>query len=470
MGKILLQFNYICFKHILRNMKLLTLIFSIFFISFSIFSQSSDTTKTFIDKTKIQIKLTDAKHKYYQHNYRASIIAFKEVLALDKTNSKANYGIAQCEYALKNFSKAKEHVTKAYNKNRNVDSDVHFLMGNIYFRTGELELAKKFLTKFKSQIKESKSQEYDIDLILNQIAYAKESIKSPIDVTIYNMGEIINSKSPEFAPCISQDGKYMVFTSRRANTKGGGIDVNFDHMYYTDIYLCEWDENTNDWGEPSNTLGKVNTEYHDGGLSFTADNSLLIYRNIYNVTRSGDIYISKQAKSGNWATPKPIAYRDKKIRNKINSSYFESSASITADGQYIYFVSERPGGQGLADIYYVKKSGKTYTEPKNLGSSINTTNDEKCVFIHPDGNVLFFTSNGRAESIGSYDIYYCTGGHGNWSEPKNLGYPINTFMEEKTISVSKDGKTAYVGAYYDIDSRGDADLFKIDISKLNLVE
>ena len=97
-------------------------------------------------------------------------------------------------------------------------------------------------------------------------------------------------------------------------------------------------------------------------------------------------------------------------------------------------------------------------------------NDEKCVFIHPDGNVLFFTSNGRAESIGSYDIYYCTGEHGNWSEPKNLGYPINTFMEEKTISVSKDGKTAYVGAYYDIDSRGDADLFKVDISKLNLVE
>ena len=114
--------------------------------------------------------------------------------------------------------------------------------------------------------------------------------------------------------------------------------------------------------------------------------------------------------------------------------------------------------------------GDTLNLPENLGTSINSANDEKCVFIHPDGNVLFFTSNGRENSIGSYDIYYCTGGHGKWSEPINIGYPINTFLEEKTISISKDGKTAYVGAYYDIESKGDADLFKIDISGLGIFE
>ena len=88
--------------------------------------------------------------------------------------------------------------------------------------------------------------------------------------------------------------------------------------------------------------------------------SFLVYRNIFGVTKSGDIYISSQGKSGDWASPKPIAYKDKKISNKINSTYFESSASITSDGKYIYFVSERPGGQGQADIYFVKKQGKTY--------------------------------------------------------------------------------------------------------------
>jgi hypothetical protein len=115
-----------------------------------------------------------------------------------------------------------------------------------------------------------------------------------------------------------------------------------------------------------------------------------------------------------------------------------------------------------------KKDGKTYSEPINLGDKINTSGDEKCVFIHPSGKILFFTSNGREESIGSYDIYYCTGGPDNWSDPINMGSPINTTVEEKTINVSNDGKKAYVGGYYNINNQGDADLYEIDISDLNI--
>ena len=446
-----------------------TLILILIFICSSNGMTQVDTTKNIIDKTKIQIKLYDAKNKFYSRNYPVSINLYREVLAIQKNNPKANYGIAECQFALKNFKNAKESIEKAYQANPEVDPDVDYLMGNIYHRLGELDKAEKSIKLFKSKVKESKLLDYDVDLILNQISYAKKAIKKPLDASIKNMGENINTKEEEYAPCISQDGKYMVFTSRRADTKGGGIDVNYDHSYFSDIYLCEWDDYTKAWSEPQNTLGKVNTEYYDASLGFTADNSLLVYRNITNVTRGGDIYLSKQGKSGSWATPKPIAHKDKKISKKINSTYFESSASTPSDDNYIYFVSDRPGGSGQADIYFVKKTGKTYSEPENLGTSINSSSDEKCVFIHPSGKVLFFTSNGRNESLGTYDIYYCTGGHGNWSEPKNLGYPINTFLEEKTISVSSDGKTAYVGAYYDIDSQGKADIYKIDISFLNLV-
>ena len=196
---------------------------------------------------------------------------------------------------------------------------------------------------------------------------------------------------------------------------------------------------------------------------------MLIYRNIYGVTKSGDIYEAKTNKSEGWSTPKPILYKDKEISNKINSSYFESSASITSDESYIYFVSERKNGLGQADIYYVKKNDKSYSDPVNLGDKINTSGDEKCVFIHPSGKVLFFTSNGRENSMGSYDIYYCTGGPEKWNEPINMGAPINTTLEEKTINVSLDGNTAYVGGYYKIDNQGDADLYEIDISCLNIL-
>ena len=239
-------------------------------------------------------------------------------------------------------------------------------------------------------------------------------------------------------------------------------------LYYTDIYISTLDTVTGEWTKGKSVNGRVNTEFHDGALGFTPDGKMLVYRNITNVTGSGDIYIAKQSKSGKWGEPKPLLEKeDKKISKKINSSYFESSASMTGDGKAIYFVSERPGGEGRADIYVVKKEGGSWTEPRNLGASINTTGDEKCVFISLDGKRLFYSSNGFENSLGSYDIYMSEmDEQGVWSAPMNMGYPINTVKEEKTISVSPDGKTAYVSAYYKKDSKGGADIFSIDISKL----
>ena len=88
------------------------------------------------------------------------------------------------------------------------------------------------------------------------------------------------------------------------------------------------------------------------------DNSIIIYRNIMDVTKSGDIYEASYSKNDSWSSPKPILYKNKAISNKINSSYFESSASITEDESYIYFVSERVSGFGKTDIYCVKKKVK----------------------------------------------------------------------------------------------------------------
>jgi len=117
----------------------------------------------------------------------------------------------------------------------------------------------------------------------------------------------------------------------------------------------------------------------------------------------------------------------------------------------------------------MRKKGRTWSEPENLGKNINTSGDEKMVYIHPSGKFLFFATNGREDGYGSYDLYYCVREEsGKWSEPKNMGAPINTVMEEKTISISSDGKTAYVSAYYAKNNRGDADIYKIDVSHLEI--
>jgi len=459
----------------------LTILFALFFTTSSQagFNENTDTTKNIIDKAKIQYKLSEGKHKYYAHNFRGALTIYREVISIDKNNAKAQYGIAECQYSLKNFELAKTHLDMSIalhggnDSIKPLDKDLDYLRGNIFFRLGELDSAIISYKAFKLATPNAKKlEDYDVDLLLKHCEYAKAAKASPVDAPIKNIGGNINSSAPEFAPCISLDGNYMVFTSRRPDTKGGMVDVNYDHMYYSDIYISEWSKEDSAWGEAQNLSGKVNTEYHDGGLSFSPIGDLIIYRNITDgmsgATRSGDIYVSKRGKSGKWGAPKEILNKFPKIAKKINSTYFESSASMTADGERIYFVSERPEGQGQADIYYVEKKGGNWSEPLNLGPSINTLSDEKCVFIHPNGEILFFTSNGYEESVGSYDVYFSVKNGDTWSKPKNIGYPINTVKEEKTVSVSADGKTMYVGAYYDIDSKGDADIFEIDISKLGL--
>ena len=122
----------------------------------------------------------------------------------------------------------------------------------------------------------------------------------------------------------------------------------------------------------------------------------------------------------------------------INSTYFESSASVTRDGNTMYFVSDRPGGKGQADIYRCERTSNGWSKPVNLGDSINSESDEISVYIHPSGQYLFFSSN-NLNSIGSYDIFVSKKlPTGLWTKGKNLGYPINTSEHEINIFASID--------------------------------
>ena len=435
--------------------------------------KNTDTTKNVLDKAKIQYKLSDAKSKYYTSNYRGALNIYREIIVAAPNTPKAHYGVAECQFALKNFELANTHMQLAIEGNVEVDKEVDYLNASIQHRLGNLQSALAGYEKFKATIVSSpkKMEEYDIDLMIAHCKYAIANATNISDVKIKNMGSAINTSFPEFAPCISLDGKSMVITSRRGDTKGGGVDVNFDHQYYSDVYISTWNDEEQAWNPTEPITGKINTEYHDGATSFMPSGELLLYRNIFGATRSGDIYFSKQStSSGKWSTPREMLKKEG-MHKKLNSTYFESSACMTEDEKALYFVSDRQGGQGQADIYVMKKKGREWTEPENLGAVINSASDEKCVAIHPSGNAIFFSSNGFAEGFGSYDLYYSVkDAKGNWSKPVNFGAPINTVKEEKTIAISADGNTAYVSAYYDIDNRGDADIYEIDISSLNIIK
>jgi len=421
---------------------------------------SSVKDKGLMDYAMVGPRVIAARVEFNKNNVRGALTIYREVLETEPNNSNALFGISECHYNLKRYKLALEYLDKAVAVNPKVSSQTNLYYGQIYHRIAQLDDAITYYQKYQATMKPG-SYDYNMALkYINECNYAKEMMKNPKDVTIKNLGEEVNSRYDDYTPSISADGKTLIFTARRIDTKGGQMDTQGDYRYFEDIYSSKWNESEGMWERAFAVEGELNTETHDAALSIFPDGTgMYVYKNT--VTTTGDIYYSVYNKDNDtWNTAV-------KMPRPINTTYFESSISITADGQTVYFISERPEGHGQGDIYVATKEGGNWTNPKNLGPVINTEFDEKFVFIHPNGRTLYFASDGHL-TMGSYDIFKTEMINGVWSKPVNLGYPINTVNEESTFSLTSDNKTMMIAAEYD-DSFGERDIYAIDVSRYPLI-
>jgi len=421
---------------------------------------SSVKDKGLMDYAMVGPRVIAARVEFNKNNVRGALTIYREVLETEPNNSNALFGISECHYNLKRYKLALEYLDKAVAVNPKVSSQTNLYYGQIYHRIAQLDDAITYYQKYQATMKPG-SYDYNMALkYINECNYAKEMMKNPKDVTIKNLGEEVNSRYDDYTPSISADGKTLIFTARRIDTKGGQMDTQGDYRYFEDIYSSKWNESEGMWERAFAVEGELNTETHDAALSIFPDGTgMYVYKNT--VTTTGDIYYSVYNKDNDtWNTAV-------KMPRPINTTYFESSISITADGQPVYFISERPEGHGQGDIYVATKEGGNWTNPKNLGPVINTEFDEKFVFIHPNGRTLYFASDGHL-TMGSYDIFKTEMINGVWSKPVNLGYPINTVNEESTFSLTSDNKTMMIAAEYD-DSFGERDIYAIDVSRYPLI-
>ena len=423
-------------------------------------AESDTTDKSIFGNAAIPAKMLSAKHEWNDNNMRGALIIYREVLELDPQNAQALYWIARCHYSLKSYDLAQEYLDKSLSIDPEIDKDVSFFQGQIYHRLSKLD---KAMETYKAFIKDNEGKNtYETthaNQYLNECVFAKEMMNKPADVNITNLGTTINTRFDEYCPSITGNGELMVFTSRRSTTVGGEIDEGSDYKFFEDVYYSRKDRDGN-WSKAFGVDGEVNTPTYDAVLSIAPDGSeMFIYKN--NKNSQGDIFSSSYDRhEDSWRAPE-------KLPRPVNTSYFESSASITADGEKLYFVSEREGGYGQGDIYFSKKTNDGWGKPKNLGTVINTDLDEKFVFIHPNGKTLYFASNGH-QCLGGYDIFKTEFLNGQWSIPVNLGYPINTVNEESTFSLTKDNKTMYIAAEYG-DTYGERDIYSIDVSNYPLI-
>ena len=275
------------------------------------------------------------------------------------------------------------------------------------------------------------------------------------------MGDSVNSEYPDFAPVISADEATLIFTSRRA---GGTTDDKTldDNQYYEDIYISTKNKD-GEWGTAKPIGSNINSAGHEASIGLSADGQqLFIYKATFEKGDKGDGNIYKSDLNGDvWTVPE-------KMGSDINTDKsWETSACLTSDGQTLYFVSDREGGYGGRDIYKcVKLPNGEWSKSQNLGAPINTEYDEDGPFIHPDGKQLYFASKGH-KSMGGFDIFFSTKNESDsgisWTEPINMGHPINTTDDDVFFVTSTDGKRAYYSSFQE-GGFGEKDIYQLSLN------
>lgn len=409
-------------------------------------------------------KMVLAKQKLYAGQYVGAINIYREVEKNEPDNATVLHYIGYCYFKINKLDKSKEYLLKAIATNKDVKPESHVVLGKIYQIDEEFDKAIEEFNTFKAAPSKDEESNEDADVLLSQCQNAKKMMAEPLDVVVTNLGDNINSKFDDKNPCITADGSKLVLTTRRPKTTDAPIDVEGDGKYFEDIYIAGVDSITRDFGKANEMSGTVNTKGHDACTGISPDGKqIFIYKNDMNDKRSigGEVYVSK-IMNGKWKTPEPIG-------KPISSENWEGGACMSPDGKRYFFTSERKGGFGHSDIYVVEKKNKhEWGKPENLGATVNTAFDEGGIFLAPDGKTLFFCSNGP-NSIGNYDVFKTVYSNGKWSQPVNLGYPINTSGKEGQITLSADAKSAYISS----DRKGglgETDIYKINLKDYAILE
>ena len=395
-------------------------------------------------------------------NYAEALIAYSELYRTDSTNANLQFKIGECylhsarasEKAIPLLEKAIKKVSQKYNptsnKEKNAPVTAYLSLGTAYHRNYQFDLAKNMYSAYS---KEAPSDSIEANRLIKQCDYATLLIANPVDIVINNLSKKINGKYPDYAPVLSADENTLLFTSRREGSTGG---MQKDEVAFReDIYMSTKDA-SGEWSEAKN-LSTINSEFHEATVGLSVDGQQVLFYSDKSVDGNGDIYISK-LNGEEWGQPLMLP-------SPINTKFQESDACFNADGSILYFASDRKGGFGGFDIYMVKKMPTgDWSFPQNCGGKINTANNDRAPFMHPDGVTLFFSSEGH-KSMGGYDVFQAMQDeNGLWSDAENIGYPINTTGDDIFYVTSADGKRAYYSSFRE-DGYGEKDIYMISLPK-----
>ena len=386
-------------------------------------------------------------------DYNQAEISFKEALSVDQEFYEAYMMLGEI------FSKMNRHEEAASNYQSAVRIDsttykpVYFSLANAEMMSGQYSNALKNYRKYLGVKGISSKNKLIAEKNILNCEFAIEAMKNPLAFNPVSVGNSINTADDEYWPSITADGQTMMLTrqSFRKNFPSG-LSQGQEDFYISFMSESGWVEAKNA-GEPLNTVN------NEGAQTLSSNGRYMYFTACDRPGGAGscDIYFSA-LRNGRWSPPYNLG-------SPVNSPSWESTPSVSADGNLLFFSSSRSGGMGGKDLWVSFLNKKAaWSSPVNLGKNVNTEYDEMSPFIHFDGKTLYFASDGRP-GMGGFDIYFTRMlDDTTWTEPQNLGYPINTSSDDMGLVIEADGKKAYFSSKRDTKNGKDIFFFILDES------
>lgn len=435
----------------IKNLKIVIFIFCCCFVTLS-----HAQTKSKYTKSKSAIKLFDQAifHMAKRENNDA-IKKLNSAVGKDANFLEAYFVLAEIYEKDVELEKAVDNYEKAYAIDPNYDVLISLKLAINNYRLGRYIDAKKYIDVFFENADINQYKLYDVERMKTYIHFAADAYNNPVDFKPINLGDGVNTEYNEYWPSLSIDEEILVFTRLiPINPKHTRMDTD---NFHEDLFVSMKDSKTGKYMTAKPMNGSVNSILNEGAQCISADGRICVITACNRPDGKGscDLYIMFN-RNGRWTEPENMT--------TVNSQSWDSNPSLSADGKTLYFASNRSGGIGKIDIWKIEidNKGRAVGEAVNLGPTINTAYNDVSPCIHTDGRTLYFASEGHP-GMGMLDLFWSKLDENNkWQTPVNMGYPINTNGEERSLIVNAKGDVAM---YASSGEKGDLDIYYFNMPK-----
>lgn len=407
----------------------------IFLFCFSFISVSSICAQNFEDNYKI------AEEYFANADYYSAAHYYKKCIEKDSLKLDIIYKFAEASRLFNDYKPAESYYRKVFQQDvKNLFPQCEFWLAVTNKSNGKYDEAKLNFENFYNKHKTDNS--YFSKKAFQEIAacnYAKKLKSDTISVKVTHLGEAINSPYSEFAAFQLSDSVLQFSALRPDNTED--IESIIPNTFSSRIFQSRSRYSGWEKAKPLD-MKLTKNDYYIGNSAMSANNKRVYFSRckMLNSSKVQCELCMSFFREGKWQEPV-------KLNSKINKQgYTATQPFVVSDGtngEIMYFVSDKPGGQGNLDIWYTMISPKLeFSEPVNCGSSINTMEDDISPFYYLKTKTLYFSSTWH-KGLGGYDIFRSNGSLDKWAVPENVGYPLNTSYNDIYFTINQVDSDGY---------------------------